>query len=117
MLILINLCRILLLQVGLSSWVPLLLCQLLLRVRQGALFSGQFYLFNGNPSVWYEADCIVTNAALSFAPGQVVDSRIEFVTTGPVELKTGLPESFMLQESDDLILQESADAMLLEDPS
>ena len=96
---------------------PHYLCQLLLRLKQGALFRAQFFLYAGTPSVWYEADCIVTSAGLNFAPGEVVGSRVDFVTTGPIELHTGVPDAFLLQESDDLILQESDEAILLEDPS
>ncbi len=97
---------------------PHYLCELLLRLKQGALFRGQFYLYAGKPSVWYEADCIVTNVGLNFAPGEIVGSRVEFVTTGPIDLHTGDPGSFLTQEDFDLILQEDDDSgILLEDPS
>ena len=97
---------------------PHYLCELLLRLKQGALFRGRFYLYAGTPSVWYEADCIVTNVGLSFAPGQVVGSRVDFVTTGPIDLHTGTPDSYLLQEDADLILQEDDDGgILLEDPT
>jgi len=39
------------------------------------------------------------------------------VTTGPIELQTGADPSFLTQESDELLLQESADAILLDDPT
>jgi hypothetical protein len=96
---------------------PHYLCELLLRLKQGALFRGQFYLYAGTPSVWYEADCIVTNVGMGFAPGQVVGSRIDFVTTGPIDLHTGDPQAFLTQEDDDLVLQEDDSGILLEDPS
>jgi|14_taG_2_1085336.scaffolds.fasta_scaffold22540_2 hypothetical protein len=96
---------------------PNYLCELLLRLKQGALFRGQFFLYAGSPSVWYEADCIVTNVGLSFAPGEIVGSRVDFVTTGPIDLHTGDPESFLTQEDSDLILQEDVSGILLEDPS
>lgn len=94
---------------------PQYLCELLLRLKQGAMFRGQFYLYSGSPAVWYEADCVVTNAAMNFAPGEVVGSRVEFVTTGPIDLHTGEPDGFVLQEQDDLVLQEDGDGLLLED--
>ena len=94
---------------------PQYLCELLLRLKQGAMFRGQFYLYSGSPAVWYEADCVVTNAAMNFAPGEVVGSRVEFVTTGPIDLHTGEPDGFVLQEDDDLVLQEDGDGLLLED--
>ena len=90
------------------------LCELLLRLKQGAAFHGRFFIHVGDPSVWYEADAIVTNAALSFAPGQIVKSQIQFVTTGPVELHTGQADGLMLQEDNDLVLQESNDGILLD---
>ena len=98
-----------------NTEVPQYLCELLLRLKQGALFRGQFFVYSGNPSVWHEADCVVTNAALSFSPGQVVASRVQFVTTGPIDLHTGQPDGFVLQEDDDLVLQENNDGLLLED--
>lgn len=96
---------------------PNYLCQLILRLKQGAMFQGRFFVFTGTPAVWYEADCIVTNTALAFAPGEVVENTIEFLTTGPVRLTTGSPDNLLLQESDDLLLQESLDSILLEDPT
>lgn len=96
---------------------PQYLCELILRLKQGSMFRGRFFIFNGTPAVWYEADCMVTNTGLSFAPGQVVESQIEFLTTGPVQLNTGALDNLLLQESDDLLLQESDDGILLEDPT
>ena len=75
---------------------PHYLCELLLRLKQGSLFHGQF-VYQANQH-WYEADCVVTNVALNFAPGEVVQSRVEFVTTGPVDLHTGEPDGYTLQE-------------------
>ena len=51
---------------------------------------------------------------MSFAPGAVVESRIEFVTTGPIDLHTGTADGFTLQEDNDLILQETEDGILLD---
>ena len=96
---------------------PQYLCELLLRLKQGALFRGEFYLYQGDPlpSVWYEADCVVTNVALGFAPGEVIQSKVEFVTTGPIELHTGEPDGFVVQEDADLLLQEDNSNLLIED--
>lgn len=98
--------------------VPHYLCELLLRLKQGAGFRAQFYLFSGAPeqrSVWYEADCVVTSAGLNFAPGEVVGSRVDFVTTGAIDLHIGTPDGFILQEDTDLLLQEDGDGLELED--
>ena len=96
---------------------PHYLCELLLRLKQGALFRGQFFLHVDTtyPYVWYECDCVVTNVGLSFAPGTVVESRVDFVTTGPIELHTGEPDGFILQEDSDLLLQEDNSNLLIED--
>lgn len=93
---------------------PHYLCELLLRLKQGSLFHGQFFVYQGETSIWYEADCVVTNVALNFAPGEVVQSRVEFVTTGPVDLHTGEPDGYTLQEDTDLILQENNAGILLD---
>lgn len=94
------------------------LCQLLLRLQQGARFDGEFYITSATPAVWYSAACIVTNVAMSFAPGAPVESRVEFVTSGRVELHTGQPDAFLLQQSGDtLLLEEHEGALLLEDPT
>lgn len=101
-----------------SNEVPHYLCELLLRLKQGAGFRGQFYLFNGassQRSVWYEADCVVTNAGLNFAPGEVVGSRVDFVTTGAIDLHIGALDGFILQEDTDFLLQEDAEKLMLED--
>lgn len=96
---------------------PHYLCELLLRLKQGAFFQGQFFLYRGNPSVWYEADCVVTNVGLSFAPGEIVTSQVEFVTSGQIDLHTGQPEAFITQEDTGLLLQESDDGIYVEDNS
>ena len=94
---------------------PHYLCELLLRLlKQGAVFKGQFFVHQGPSSVWYESSCVVTNVALSFNPGQPVQHRVDFVTTGPIDLHTGEPDGFMLQEDTDLILQESNEGILLD---
>ena len=96
---------------------PQYLCELLLRLQQGALFRGRFYLYAGLPSVWYESDCIVTNVGLNFAPGEVVGSRVDFIATGPIQLHTGSPEGFLAQEDLGLILQEDRSKIALQDQS
>ena len=89
------------------------LCELLLRVRQGSVFEGQFFIYRGDPAVWYQCNCVITNVALSFAPGAVIDSRIDFVTTGPIHMTTGKPPGFLLLESGGLLLQEDEDRIAL----
>ena len=70
---------------------------------QGSDFMGRFFLYVGqdpatDPSVWYEAECIVTNASVTVEPTQIISSSINFVTTGQVQLHQGMPPAYMLQE-------------------
>ena len=93
--------------------------QLLLRVQQGSLFKGRFFVHapdQGGKAVWYEADCIITNIGFNFAPGAVIESTIEFVTTGQVQLLVDFPPQYLLQEDDDFILTEDGGRIELEDP-
>lgn len=93
--------------------------QLVLRVKQGSEFDGRFFI-NHSPDdrwVWWEATCVVTNVALSFNPGQVIDAQVEFVTTGPIHLRIGEPPGYLLQEDADLLLLEDrSGAIELEEP-
>ena len=97
---------------------PNYLAQLVLRVKEGASFLGRFYIHYAPTarSVWYEAECLVTNVALSFAPGERVDSQVEFVTTGKVALHIGQPPGYILQQGGDRIEAEQGTGYLeLED--
>ena len=103
-------------QTGRNLEEPHYLCQLLLRLQQGAGFSGQFMVYAGTPAVWYEADCVITNAALAFAPGEPIAAQLQFVTKGAILLHTGHPDRYLLQETDEYLLQESGEKMLVEEP-
>ena len=102
---------------GAGGEFPHYLAQLVLRTEQGSSFQGRFYLNTDTPDqfLWYQAECIVTNVAMSFEPTQPVRSQIQFVTTGPVKLHMGMPPSHLLQEDGSLILQEDGEGLLLED--
>ena len=94
------------------------LARLLVRVQQGAGFLGKFYLYEvcGEPAVWYEAQCIVTNVSVSVSPETIIESTIDFVTTGPIQLKTGYEPSILIQEDADFILQEDGDPAFIDSP-
>lgn len=98
---------------------PAYLAQLILRMDQGADFLGQFFVYyNGSSdvnSIWYEADCLVSNVVVSVLTEGVITTKIDFVTTGPFHLKSGAPEEYLLQESGDLLLQEDGSKLTLED--
>lgn len=92
--------------------------QLVIRFREGSKFKGIFTVYCGEQeSVWYECDCICTSVGMNFSPGEVIDSTIQFITTGQVWLKQGEPPSFLLQESggdNEILLEEPPGALELE---
>jgi len=97
---------------------PVYLAQLILRIEQGADFKGRFYIhYNGtgeSSSVWYEADCLVSNVAVSVLTEGVITTKIDFVTTGPFHLMSGFAGSSLLQESGSYVLQEDGSRISLE---
>jgi len=93
------------------------LARLLLRIKQGAAFVGRFYVYNGvdgGSSVWYQAQCLVSNFAIRVEPGQLIRAEIQFVVTGPVELREDLTPDALLLEGGDKALLEKGDFILLE---
>ena len=102
-----------------DSELPNYLARLVIRTQQGASFEGRFFLRrpgceDDTESLWYEAQCIVTNVATTFTATDVVTSQIQFVTTGPIRMKMGQVPGYLLQEDDDLLLQEDEDPIDLE---
>ena len=78
--------------------------QLVIRFREGARFCGMFTVYRDDrEAVWYEADCICTSVGMNFAPGAVIDSNIQFVTTGQIRLLRGQAPAYLLLESGDEI--------------
>ena len=104
--------------ISLNQELPNYYAQLLLRLEQGALFKGRFYIYYSleERSVWYDADCIVTSVGFAFAPGDTVRTTVQFVTTGEIKLNIGQPERFLLQQDFDLILQENLGRLDLQEP-
>jgi hypothetical protein len=110
-----------------SIELPHYLAQLVLRCQLGAGFLGHFYIKTGEQGfagvrgaasdtyIWWECEAVVTNVGMVFSPGRPVQTSIEFITTGPVNLRMGTPPSYLLQEEGSLILQEDGSALLLED--
>jgi hypothetical protein len=106
------------------------LMQLVLRTEIGSSFGAKFYIksqdtspsggsFDAsqyNDSIWWEFDALVTNSATSFAPGDIIVSTIDFVTTGAIRLRARTsPQRRLLQEAGDPILLEQGGYLLLED--
>ena len=100
---------------------PVYLAQLAVRLDQGADFFGRFFIYHDpaqtQTSVWYEAECSVTNVAINVPAAGIVEATIDFVTTGDIALHTGQPPAYLLQENTDKILQEDGQGILLEDPT
>jgi len=99
---------------------PFYLAQLVIRLQQGADFDGRFYLYkdptNAINTIWYESNCVVTNVAVSVSATQEITTRIEFITNGVITLNTGGDGGYLLQESEDKILQEDQSPILLDQP-
>ena len=103
---------------GAESEFAFYLAQLIVRTQQGSDFDGLFYIYrdsnNKKNNVYYEANCIITNVAVSVNAAEVIDTRIEFVTNGVIRLKTGDTVGYILQEDNDKILQENESHILQE---
>ena len=103
---------------GVDPEFPFYLAQLIVRTQQGSDFDGVFYLYrdpnNAKNNVFYEANCIITNVAVTVAAAEIVETRIEFVTNGVVGLKIGDAPGVLLQEDTDRILQENDSRIMLE---
>ncbi len=84
---------------------------LCVRLQQGASFLGRFFLYDGGiteKSVWYECQAVVTNVVVNVEPSQLIGTTVDFITTGPIRLQTGiLPAYLVLEGSEDYILQEN----------
>lgn len=97
--------------------------KLILRIQIGAGFRGRFYLRtrdddrkpdNDRWAVYWQADCVCTNVAVQALPGAMLQTRIEFVTTGlfQLEISDRRAESNLAAESG-LLLEREGDAGLL----
>jgi len=102
--------------------LPHYYAQLLLRLEQGSMFKGQFFIHyeKAAQSVWYQCDCIVTSVGFAFAPEQLVRTNVQFVTSGEIKLVVAVPTGKMLIEdgmgraSDSVLLQESSSSIEIE---
>lgn len=101
------------------------LMQLVLRTEIGSSFHGKFYIKSSgaepaagtiaqgqiNDALWWEFDAIVTSSATSFAPGDIIVSSIDFVTTGKISIRAKTQaEGDLLLENGDILVQEQNNA-------
>jgi hypothetical protein len=98
------------------------LMQLVLRTEIGSGFRAKFYIKSANTdaaggsfsssqfndALWWEFDAIVTNSATSFAPGEIIVSRIDFVTTGAIRLRarTTAARKLLQEDGSPLVLEQ-----------
>lgn len=101
------------------------LMQLVLRTEIGSSFHGKFYIKSSgaepaagtiaagqvNDALWWEFDAVVTSSATSFAPGNIIVSSIDFVTTGKINIRARTQaEGDLLLENGDILVQEQNNA-------
>ena len=107
---------------------PHYLLELVTRTKIGSEFGAQLYMKTSgyNPSgissnlddeLFYEINAVVVNSALSFNVGQPVDMTINFVTTGPVDIKinSDAANKILQESSDDILLEQDTTAKLLQE--
>jgi len=103
---------------GTDPEFPFYLAQLVVRTQQGSDFDGVFYIYrdnnNAKNNVYYEANCIITNVAVTVSASEIIETRIEFITNGAIALKIGDTPGVLLQEDTDRILQENDSRIMLE---
>lgn len=105
--------------------------QLVLRQDLGSTFKGYFLLktadtqplsvllqpYEENKTLFYECDCVITEAVVALDPEQLIHSKVSFVTTGQMTLRYDFLPAYLLQEQEpnDLILTEDNQPLILED--
>ena len=93
---------------------PIYLSSICVRIVTGAEFFGRFILYaDKDRAVFYESKCIVTNATVSVEPGNLIESTIQFITNGTIQLRVGKLPGVVLMDgitaADSLLLQEDDD--------
>jgi hypothetical protein len=101
------------------------LLQLILRTEVGSEFDAELFVKTENYSptgqqselndkIYYSISAIITNAAVAFQPGSIVEVTADFITTGPIRLRTGVGQlEYLLQENGDrLELEQDASSYL-----
>ena len=104
--------------------MPIYMHQLLLRTEIGSEFHAKLTLVSTgtkpggdaedrDDAIWYEFDARLTNVAMAFNPSQPVESRIDFVSTGPIQLRTKFASNDLVQENlGQIELEDNQDGVL-----
>ena len=101
--------------------------QLILRQQLGSQFRGVFFLKSSGSepitedldqiaqktALFYAVDCLITEVGMAFEAGEAVRSKINFVTTGEIQLLYTVPDDYLLQEDRDRIDLETGDGKIL----
>lgn len=100
---------------------------LILRQKIGGRFRAAFYLKQTDDTgaygsmdtddikaeLFYGVTAVVTNVAVSFAPGDPVRSQINFVTTGELELLYEPPATYLLTQSGNTLVTQQGNPLAL----
>lgn len=89
--------------------MPIYLNQLVLRTKLGSEFFAKLTLVGRGPKpygkyadiddeVYYEINGVITNVAMAFEPTEPIRTTIDYVTTGPIRLRTKMVSNNLLQE-------------------
>jgi hypothetical protein len=108
-----------------NTEIAVYLHNLLLRQQFGSDFKANLYILSegqgqgvnaANDSVWYEINGVMTNAAISCAAGDIIESRFTFVTTGEIKLRvqTTTWGDLLLNPAGDKMVLSTADGDILE---
>ena len=108
-----------------NTEIAVYLHNLLLRQQFGSDFKANLYILSevqgqgvnaANDSVWYEIQGVMTNAAISCAAGDIIESRFTFVTTGEIKLRvqTTTWADLLLNPAGDKMVLSTADGDVLE---
>ena len=105
-------------KVGGKDEVPNYMAKLLLRLKQGSVFLGRFVIFDDKRGhkIFYEMRCVVTNVAIQAGTrDEIIETEINFVTSGPISLKVSQDfGSLLLEDSSKLLAEDST--QILGDP-
>ena len=108
-----------------SNEVANYMMELALRTRVGSNFKGKFYIkvkdYNpsgvtarSNDEVWYQANGIITAAAVQFAPDNTVQITADFITTGEIQIRMELEtaDTTLTEGGDEVVLDQDETASL-----
>ncbi len=94
---------------------PLAVMQTIQRLDVGCAFEALLYLTNQDitpdtKTVFYQITAVATQVGVSVTSDSIVNTTIDFVTSGPLRLRFGAPASFILKEDTDKIQLEEGTA-------